>query len=191
MLTSLISFVVLLGPALAADLLYRVDGRSPETIQSTGLVSKNPSGTLSLFDHVDKKDQSNDPWVSTTTSKSFAKSGAQSITDIYVYTLDKSRIPASSMKDVAEEYKKTKEKYPHPAEMEVSVKGSIPWNAVVSWDVYKRSKKVGGMTRDEFERGKRSQAPSPEPQRGSSKSPSKGSSKSPSSSPKKPRSFIA
>ncbi|KAH8587083.1 hypothetical protein B0O99DRAFT_694861 [Bisporella sp. PMI_857] len=47
-----VSFLALLGPAVAAN-LYRIDFRSPAEVQAAGgLVSRDPKGTGSVIDHV-------------------------------------------------------------------------------------------------------------------------------------------
>lgn len=71
-----ISFLALLGPAVAAN-LYRIDFRGPETVyKAGGLVSQNPGGDGSVLAHVRNELGDEDPWVSTTSDKKLAQAGA-------------------------------------------------------------------------------------------------------------------
>lgn len=143
-------FLVLLGYAAAAK-LYRMDDRTPEEVQAAGgLVSWNPKGKGTVIQHVRKELGKQDPWVSTTSDKKLASKGATSPGNVYVYYINPSGLKPV---DTIKEFQKKKEKHPHPAEKEFSVKGSIPWDKIASWDTFKRGKKIATTTREEFESG--------------------------------------
>ncbi|RAL67553.1 hypothetical protein DID88_008308 [Monilinia fructigena] len=109
-----LSFLVLLGCATAAK-LFRMDARTPAEVRAAGgLVSWNPAGTGSVLDHGLAKLGKDDPWVSTTSSKALAKSGAKSAGAVYVYTI-KSKSPNKlEIVDLDKEFKKAGEENPHP-----------------------------------------------------------------------------
>ncbi|PQE23547.1 cholera enterotoxin subunit A2 protein [Rutstroemia sp. NJR-2017a BVV2] len=174
-ITFFLSFLVLLGSATAAN-LFRMDGRSPTEVRAAGgLVSWNPAGTGSVLDHGRAKLGKDDPWVSTTSSKTLAKSGAKSAGSVYVYTIAPKSPNKLDIVDLDKAFKKAGEDNPHPGEKEFSVHGSVPWANIISWDTMVRGKKTGTTTRVDFEKGP--SAPT------SPKSP-----KSPKKSPKSPKS---
>ncbi|KAH8892293.1 ADP-ribosylation [Thozetella sp. PMI_491] len=146
--TYFVSFLVLLGSAVAAE-LYRVDFRPPVQVKDDGgLLSRNPEGDGSVIDHVKNTLGNDDPWVSTTSDYSIAQGGATSPGNVYVYYIDPSGLNAV---DTIQAFKDAGEEHPHPGEKEFSVKGSIPWDHIIKWDTFKRSKKVATTTREEFE----------------------------------------
>jgi hypothetical protein len=66
------ALLAILSPALAT--VYRVDDRSPQQIKDAGgFKAWNPAGTGSVIDHANKQLGNQDPWISTTTDKDFAK----------------------------------------------------------------------------------------------------------------------
>lgn len=147
-ITSFLSFLALLGSAVAAN-LYRMDDRTPEQIHAAGgFVSWNPQGTGSVLDHVRKKLGNQDPWVSTTNDKKVAQGGARSPGSVYVYYINPSGL---EIVDTAKAFKKANEDHPYPSEKEFSVRGQVPWNNIVSWETWTRSKKASTTTREEFE----------------------------------------
>lgn len=149
--TYFVSVLALLGPAFAAN-VYRMDFRTPKEIHTAGgIMSRNPAGDGSVIDHVLAKLGADDPWVSTTSDKKFAQAGAKSPGNVYVYYINPRSPTHLSIVDAAKEFTKAKEEYPHPAEKEFSVKGSIPWDNIVQWDTFKGGKKTETTTREEFE----------------------------------------
>ncbi|ROV98694.1 hypothetical protein VMCG_06774 [Cytospora schulzeri] len=147
--TYFVSFLALLGPAVAAN-LYRMDFRSPATVEAAGgLVSKDPDGTGSVIDHCKNTLGDKDPWVSTTSDKKLLTGSAKSPGNVYIYYINPSGL---TIKSAEKEFAKAKEVNPHPAEKEFSVKGSVPWNNIVKWDTYTRGKKTTTTTREEFEK---------------------------------------
>jgi len=147
--TYLIFFLALLGPALSAT-YYRVDDRTPARVhEEGGLWSWNPQGTGSIVDHVYNRLGQEDPWVSTTSDKNFAKASAKSAGIVYIYKINPRGL---DLVDTMEDFANQNEEHPHPGEMEFSVKGFIPWENIRGWDVYRRGKKIDSMTRQEFER---------------------------------------
>ena len=152
-LTHFVTFLALLGPSLAAS-LYRMDFRTPSEVHAAGgLVSYNPHGTGSVIDHVDNKLGHDDPWVSTTSDKKFAASGATSPGNAYVYKIDPKSPNKLTIKDSAKEFAKAHKQHPHPSEAEFSVYGSVPWENIISWETFNRGKSTGVTTREQFEAG--------------------------------------
>ncbi|KAI0895033.1 ADP-ribosylation [Annulohypoxylon nitens] len=150
-----ISFLALLGPAVAAN-LYRMDFRPPTQVhQEGGLVSKDPDGDGSVLDHVRAVLGNDDPWVSTTSDKKLAREGARSPGNAYVYYIDPTGL---NPVDTIKAFRDAGEEHPHPGEKEFSIHGSIPWSHIVKWDTYTRGKKTGTTTRQEFEQGQGSSA---------------------------------
>ncbi|KAI0845880.1 ADP-ribosylation [Daldinia vernicosa] len=145
-----VSILALLGPAVAAD-LYRVDFRPPVQVKNDGgLLSRNPDGDGSVIDHVKNTLGNDDPWVSTTSDYNIAKGGAMSPGNVYVYYIDPSGLNAV---DTIKAFQDAGEDHPHPGEKEVSIKGSVPWDHITQWDTFKRNKKTGTTTREDFDRG--------------------------------------
>ncbi|XXH01433.1 hypothetical protein Hte_007793 [Hypoxylon texense] len=147
-LTYFVSFLALLGSAVAAE-LYRMDFRPPVQVkQDGGLVSYDPEGDGSVIDHVNNKLGNEDPWVSTTSDYNIAKGGATSPENVYVYYIDPSGLDAV---DTIKAFEDAGEEHPHPGEKEVSIKGSVPWDHITKWDTFKRSKKTATTTREDFD----------------------------------------
>ncbi|KAI0119020.1 ADP-ribosylation [Daldinia grandis] len=147
-LSYFVSFLALLGPAVAAE-LYRVDFRVPVQVHNDGgLLSHNPDGDGSVIEHVRNTLGNDDPWVSTTSDYNIAKGGAKSPGNVYVYYIDSSGLNAV---DTIQAFQDAGEVHPHPGEAEFSVKGSVPWDHITKWDTFKRGKKTGTTTREEFE----------------------------------------
>ncbi|KAH6642890.1 hypothetical protein C7974DRAFT_112472 [Boeremia exigua] len=143
------AFLALLSPALAN--VYRVDDRSPQQIRDAGgFVARNPAGTGTVIQHVRKELGDQDPWVSTTNSKEYAKDSAKSNLDAYLYYISENGI---SLVDTKKAFEDAKEDHPHLGEYEYSVKGQIDWDSIIKWDHYVRGKIVDGQTRDDFEDG--------------------------------------
>ncbi|OTB06240.1 hypothetical protein M426DRAFT_9730 [Hypoxylon sp. CI-4A] len=143
-----VSLLAFLGPAIAAN-LYRADFRPPVQVhQDGGLVSYNPEGTGTVIQHVRKELGNEDPWVSTTNDKSVARGGVKSPGNAYIYYIDPTGLKPV---DTIKAFEKAGEEHPHPGEKEFSIKGSVPWDHIVKWDTYTRSKKTGTTTREEFE----------------------------------------
>ncbi|ESZ97771.1 hypothetical protein SBOR_1853 [Sclerotinia borealis F-4128] len=150
--TFFLSFLVLLSSATAAK-LFRMDDRTPAAVRAAGgLVSWNPAGTGSVLDHGRAKLGKDDPWVSTTSSKALAKSGAKSASSVYVYTIDPKSPNKLEIVDLDKQFKKAGEENPHPGEKEFSVHKAIPWANIVSWDTMTRGKKTATTTRVDFEK---------------------------------------
>jgi hypothetical protein len=148
--TYFFSFLALLGPAVAAN-LYRVDTRSPADVKAAGgLVSKDPNGDGSVIDHVKNTLGDQDPWVSTTSDKQIAEGGATYPGEVYVYFINPSGLNAV---DTIAEFQKEGQEHPHPGEKEWAVKGSIPWENIIEWETFKRSKLTGTTTREQYDRG--------------------------------------
>jgi hypothetical protein len=147
--TYFITFLLLLGPALAADkYVYRMDFRSPEDVERDGgLVARNPEGTGSVIDHVYNTLGDDDPWVSTTSSEKLARKGAQSPGKVYVYRINVSGL---RLKDTRKEFEKAGEEHPKPGEKEYSVKEYIPWSNIDQWETFKGSKSRGITTKKEY-----------------------------------------
>lgn len=147
--TYFVSFLALLGPAVAAN-YYRMDFRSPEELKADGgLVSKNPNGDGSVIDHVKNTLGDDDPWVSTTSDLQLAESGATSPGNVYVYFINPQGL---DIVDTIKAFRDANEEHPHPGEKEWAVKGSIPWENIVEWETFKRSKKIATTTREQYDR---------------------------------------
>ncbi|KAH3916085.1 hypothetical protein HBH56_068630 [Parastagonospora nodorum] len=144
------ALLALLSPALAT--VYRADSRSPqEILDDGGFKAWNPQGTGSVIDHVKNKLGDQDPWVSTTSSEDFAKSGATYPGNSYVYHISENGI---KLVDTKKAFEEAGEVHPNPAEKEFSVKGEITWDSIIKWDVYNnKNKKISDQTRDDFEDG--------------------------------------
>ncbi|KAI1139330.1 ADP-ribosylation [Hypoxylon sp. FL0543] len=145
-----VSFLALLGSAVAAN-LYRMDFRPPTQVKEDGgLVAKDPDGTGSVIDHVKNILGNEDPWVSTTSDKKIARGGATSPGNAYVYYIDPTGL---SPVDTVKAFQQAGEEHPHPGEKEFDIKGIIPWDHIVQWDTYTRGKKTATTTRQQFESG--------------------------------------
>jgi hypothetical protein len=87
-IVSFTALLALLSPALAT--VYRADSRSPQEIKDAGgFKAWNPAGTGSVIDHANNKLGDQDPWISTTTDKGFAKGKNRSenpISETFAYT---------------------------------------------------------------------------------------------------------
>lgn len=154
----LIAFLALLGPALAAK-LYRLDFRSPDEIHNgKGFWARDPEGTGSVIEHVKATLGDKDPWISTTSDRKFAQSGATSPGNVYVYYIDPSGL---EVVDTIKEFKKEKQEHPHPSEKEFSVKRHIPWENIAKWETFKRSKKTATTTREDWEKSHKGGSQSP------------------------------
>ncbi|KAI5928492.1 ADP-ribosylation [Camillea tinctor] len=146
--TYFVSFLALLGASVVAE-VYRVDFRPPAQVhRDGGLLSRDPEGDGSVIDHVKNTLGDQDPWVSTTKDYNLAKGGATSPGNVYVYYIDLTGLDAV---DTIQAFEEAGEEHPHPGEQEVSVKGSVPWDHIIKWDTFRRSKKTGTTTREEFE----------------------------------------
>jgi hypothetical protein len=102
----------------------------------------------SVIDHVKNTLGDEDPWVSTTSNYQIAKGGATSPGKVYVYYIDTSGLDAV---DTIQAFQQAGEEHPHPREAEISVKGSVPWDHILQWDTFVRSKKTETTTRAQFE----------------------------------------
>ncbi|RYP15325.1 hypothetical protein DL765_005781 [Monosporascus sp. GIB2] len=146
--TYFVSFLALLGSAVAAE-VYRMDFRPPAQVKNDGgLNSRNPEGDGSVIDHVHNTLGNEDPWVSTTTDYNLAKAGAMSPGNVYVYYIDISGLEAV---DTIQAFEEAGQEHPHPGEKEISVKSRVPWDHITKWDTFRRSKLVATTTREEFE----------------------------------------
>ncbi|TLD23160.1 hypothetical protein PspLS_07641 [Pyricularia sp. CBS 133598] len=101
-----------------------------------------------VIDHLIATPGIREPWISTSKSKRFCASGAQSPgnLDCYVYTIDP-RANGLTLKDAEREFERKRLPYPRPAEREISVKKWIPWANIIEWDIYRGCRKVGTVTR--------------------------------------------
>jgi hypothetical protein len=128
-----------------------MDFRSPAELKADGgLVSRNPSGGGSVIDHVKNTLGDQDPWVSTTSDLQLAEAGATSPGNVYVYFINPQGL---NIVDTIKAFQDANEEHPHPGEKEWAVKGSIPWENIVEWETFKRSKKIATTTREQYERG--------------------------------------
>ncbi|PVI04206.1 ADP-ribosylation [Periconia macrospinosa] len=142
---------ILLGPALAAN-LFRMTFIPPVQIKAAGgFVANNPDGTGSVTEHARNTLGNEDPWISTTSSKKFAQSGATSPSDAYVYEIIPRGPGNGEIKDVQKEFDKIGEENPHPEEKEFSIKGHIPWGNIVGWEKWTRSKYAKTVNRQDYD----------------------------------------
>jgi hypothetical protein len=155
LLVYFVSFLALLGTALAVPgTLYRMTPDPPATAkQNGGLIAHNPDGTGSVIDHAENTLGNDDPWVSSTEDLAFAQSGATYPGYAYVYYIDSSKL-TTEVVEVAAEFANAGRPNPHPAEKEWSIKREIPWNAIIKWDRFFRSKYKDTITREDFDNGK-------------------------------------
>jgi hypothetical protein len=157
-LTRFASFMALLGPALAGSKLYRMHSKGPAVIKEAGgIVAHNPEGTGTIIEHVLHPDEQQDPWVSASSSQSFiVKAAKQSNYDNYVYTFDARTPYKLKIADTDKEFKNAKLEHPHPGESEYAVHGYIPWDSIISWEVYNRGKLVEKGIREDLDRRSKS-----------------------------------
>jgi hypothetical protein len=142
---------LLLGPALAAN-LFRVVFDPPVQIKADGgFVARDPDGTGSVTDHAKYILGNEDPWISTTSSRKFAQKGATSPSDAYVYEILPYGPGNGEIQDVQKAFDKIEEDNPHPEEKEFSIKGRIPWENIVGWEKWTRSKYVKTVSRADYD----------------------------------------
>ncbi|KAI8964184.1 hypothetical protein F5Y11DRAFT_316845 [Daldinia sp. FL1419] len=80
---------------------------------------------------------------------------AKSPGNAYVYYIDSLGLDAV---DTIQAFEDAGEEHPHPGEKEISVKGSVPWDHIAKWDTFRRGKKTGTTTREDFDQGQGAKA---------------------------------
>ena len=146
--TFFIFFLALLSPALA-DTVYRMTFVPPTQLKRDGgFVANDPDWTGSVIAHARNQLGNQDPYISTTTDYNFAKSAATYPGNAYVYYIDTTGL---DLTDVDKAWQDAGEANEHPAEKEMSAKGHIPWNNIMKWDTFTRSKYTTTTTRTDFD----------------------------------------
>ncbi|CEJ81033.1 hypothetical protein VHEMI01185 [[Torrubiella] hemipterigena] len=118
-------------------ILFRGDSRGPDIIDKAGglkgfgfsRTTEKGASTITVFDHVNKKYTpparlALDPFVSTTPDAVKAREFGK-----FIYTINRAAV-SSPIFDAKAEFETAKKIYPHPTELEYSVKGEIPLKAI-------------------------------------------------------------
>lgn len=118
-------------------ILFRGDSRGPDIIDKAGglkgfgfsRTKEKGASTITVFDHVNKKYTpparlALDPFVSTTPDAVKAQEFGK-----FIYTINRAAV-SSPIFDAKKEFETANKIYPHPTELEYSVKGEIPLKAI-------------------------------------------------------------
>ncbi|KAL9077601.1 MAG: hypothetical protein Q9157_003297 [Trypethelium eluteriae] len=144
-----ISFLVLLGHAVATT-YYRGDSRSPTEIKNAGgFKAKDPDGDGDVLAHANNALGASDPWVSTSSDYSVGEKNGNEPGYGWVYYIDSSGL---TFVDVNQAFKDQKKTNKFAVENEFAVKGEIPWDNVIKWDRLNYGAFDETETKEDFEK---------------------------------------